>query len=132
MDRLQTIERNAWFRYRAAAAKAKAKPSGPTKLAEIEAGAAWERANDALWSFNERRLAAVAKAGRLMNRRTVYWQSDQVTLDTDASRKARADARAFIADAELCPASFRPAIRWRYTYTDHYCQYGYWEVLVDA
>lgn len=64
MDRLQLIERNAWERYRKALARAKARPSGAAWQAAIDAGAAWERADAALWNRNNR-LPDVARAGRL-------------------------------------------------------------------
>lgn len=66
-----------------------------------------------------------------MGHRSVYWSSDQVTRSTDAERKARADADAFTKDAEVCPQSCNPSIRWAYAYTDHYRQLGRWEVLID-
>lgn len=63
-ERLQLIERNAWERYRKALARAQRQPNATTKLAAIDAGAAWERADGNLHD-HARRLAQIARAGRL-------------------------------------------------------------------
>jgi hypothetical protein len=66
--RLQIRERSAWEAYRTARAKAEKTRNAGTLQAVIDAGDRWQHLNNELHVSNdehERRLAKIAKAGRL-------------------------------------------------------------------